>query len=144
MWAEHDVVQDEQFLLYLRFPLIDIQAGSADLTIAQGLCKGLFIDNRPPGGIDENRAFFHDCEFADTDQVMCQRCQRDMDGDKVGLAEKYIQAGKGGAGLLFEIGPRVVCSIENLHAEPLRTSCNGLSDASCADNAYGFAGHLDT
>ena len=63
-----------------------------------------------------------------------------MDGDKVGLAKKYIQAGKGGAGLPFEIGPRVVCSIENLHSEPLRAPCNGLPDASGADNAEGFGG----
>ena len=68
-----------------------IDPSPANSFVEQRGQERIFVDQRPPRNIYQDRRSLHACEFISTDQVMCLIVQNAVNGNKITLRQHGLQ-----------------------------------------------------
>jgi signal transduction histidine kinase len=83
MRSENDVRKRAKRFGDGRLALVDVKARAGDLPGLECLGKRRLVDDRPPGGVHEDRVGAHSLELGGPDQVMRLRRERTVEADHV-------------------------------------------------------------
>ena len=83
MGREHDIIHFQQLRKGIIAKLKDIQSCPMNRSCLQRLHQGMFIDQRPAGGIDQDGRGFHLLQLRFADDVIGLRCVGCVERDEI-------------------------------------------------------------
>ncbi len=138
MRRNHHIFHEDQRMIGRdRFGIGHVQTGGPDRAIAERIGQGIGIDHWTTGGIDEHRGRFHLRQFVASDQLVCFRRERAVEGHKIGTLQELIERGIGHPHLGGECLVLILVVGKDLHVEPAGPLGDFLADASQPDDAEG-------
>ena len=133
-----EVGGEEGVVLGGRFDGEDVETGSGDAVVAEGVGEGGFVDEGAASGVDEEGGGFHQGEGVGIDEVFGLFVERGVEGDDVGGGEELF------AGNAIAVGGGSAFAGEGLHvhAEGFCDAGDGGTGFAETDDADGLAGEF--
>ena len=118
-----------------------VQARTSQVALLQEVCQGVFVDDRPAGGVDKKRAPLHASEHFAVEKVVGFTSQRQLQGEEIGPLKELGEFDHFHAELLrlwMRAGHRSSGG-DHRHAERAGATRHRLSTGAEADDAQGLA-----
>ena len=95
-----------------------------DPAFTQGVCKCLLIYDRASCGVDQDRTLFHKADLFLSDQSLCLRCERGVNGYDVRLFHDIFQR--------HQLDPEFLCALFHAVVIAYDAATESLKDLGCS------------